>query len=76
MKFSNGVELDGSISRILDKDLKDIFNNGGTVGRVIEATELELFNYYTCANYIGIMTFNAFRDSCIQAGAKIIGEGV
>lgn len=76
MKFENGIELDGSVSRILYKDLKDIFDRGDSVGKVIEATELELFNYYTCANYTGIMDFNTFKNSCIQAGAKIIGEGV
>ena len=74
MKFENGIEIDGTVAPVLYRELKAILDNGGTLGKVLEATELELFNYYTSANYAGVMNFNTYKESCKISGTKIVGE--
>ena len=41
-------------------------------GKIIEATEAELFNYYLTSGYAEFMNFYDYRDRCVALGTKII----
>ena len=73
MLFEDNIRLNGHNQEELQSDLDFIFSNGGKLGKILEATELELLNYYNCCNYSGLITYCNFRDMWLKTGTKIIG---
>ena len=40
-------------------------------GKIVEATEEELFEYFLSREFDDIMDFNAFLEGCRKAGTKV-----
>lgn len=41
-------------------------------GKIVEATEDELFSYWIKAEFCEIMSFDEYKQRCIQLGTKVI----
>lgn len=44
-------------------------------GKIAEATEAELFEYYLSRGFDEIMSFLAYKAQCIRSGTRIVEEG-
>ena len=43
-------------------------------GKIIEATDEELFDHYVKSGWSEIMTYIDFKERCIKQGTKVIEE--
>ena len=43
-------------------------------GKIVKATEDELFKYYLKRGFDDIMSFTEYRNRCIELGTQIIDE--
>ena len=43
-------------------------------GKIIEATEAELFDYYVKSGWSEIMSYIDFKERCIKQGTKVIED--
>lgn len=45
-------------------------------GKIVQATESELFLIYLRREYDNIMSFPEYKRRCIEQGTKVVGEEV
>lgn len=43
-------------------------------GKIVEATEAELFDYYVKSGWSEIMTYIDFKERCVKQGTKVIED--
>lgn len=44
-------------------------------GKIVEATESELYGYYLKQEFYEIMSFTDYKERCIELGTKVIEQG-
>ena len=44
-------------------------------GKIVEATESELYGYYLKQEFYEIMSFTNYKERCIELGTKVIEQG-